>query len=371
MNVALTGSDGFLSWHIRCFAKTMHGVNLTLLNREILADSKKSLSLLRDVDIIIHTAGVNRGDSEKHIYYGNLKCASQLADAIGKLNRKITVVNCNSTYVDKTSAYSRSKREASRFLEGVCTQSNSRFIDFLLPNLFGENGRPFYNSVVATYCYQLANGGKIEVFEDRQIELIHAQDISKKMFAAVSGDMSGQIEISGYKIMVANLAKILTEIASNYEIGIVPDLKDKLTRDLFNTYLSFIPTARRVRKQTEQVDERGALFETIRVEGGYFQSFVSKTAAGKTRGNHFHYTKFERFFVLQGEAVIRLRRLFSDSVAEFRIKGSDTSFIDMPTMWAHSIENVGKEELITSFYAEPLFDPDNSDTFPEEVLIRK
>jgi UDP-2-acetamido-2,6-beta-L-arabino-hexul-4-ose reductase len=156
-------------------------------------------------------------------------------------------------------------------------------------------------------------------------------------------------------------------MATNYRTGVLPDLSDALTRDLFNTYrASTFPQQWPIYPPVNS-DQRGELVETVKATGGQTQVFFSSTRPGFTRGQHYHLGKVERFLVLRGRADIKLRRLFTQDVISFTVSGDHPAIIDMPTMWVHSITNTGPDELVTLFYADELFDPDRPDTYPEEV----
>ncbi|MCB0916895.1 MAG: capsule biosynthesis protein CapF, partial [Actinobacteria bacterium] len=138
-------------------------------------------------------------------------------------------------------------------------------------------------------------------------------------------------------------------------------------RDLFNTYRSYTFPENWPIHPPVNGDQRGELFETVRAQGGEAQVFFSATRPGFTRGQHYHLHKVERFLVLRGTGEIRLRKLFSDEVVAFPVDGSRPAIVDMPTMWVHSITNTGSDELVTLFYADDIYDPNDPDTYPEEV----
>jgi UDP-2-acetamido-2,6-beta-L-arabino-hexul-4-ose reductase len=161
---------------------------------------------------------------------------------------------------------------------------------------------------------------------------------------------------------------MLNRMHELYSLGEVPPLTTPFEVNLFNTYRAFrfpemFPIAAQV-----HADERGDLVETVRSHGGTGQSFVSTTAPGKLRGDHYHLHKVERFFVLKGEAEISLRRLLHDDVVTFRLSGDRPAFVDMPTLWVHNIRNVGDTELLTVFWADQLLDQENPDQYPERVV---
>jgi UDP-2-acetamido-2,6-beta-L-arabino-hexul-4-ose reductase len=166
---------------------------------------------------------------------------------------------------------------------------------------------------------------------------------------------------------VTELYDRLREFHAGYQANIYPDLGDPFTAALFNSYRTALYPNGFPRPLKLNTDARGTLFEAVKGGGGG-QTFLSTTLPGVTRGNHFHLNKVERFLVVQGEAVIRIRKVLSDEVWEYRVCGAQPAYVDMPTLHTHSIENVGETELVTLFWTHDLFDPANPDTFADEVL---
>jgi UDP-2-acetamido-2,6-beta-L-arabino-hexul-4-ose reductase len=341
---AITGPNGFLAWHIRCYARALSIGDIQLLSQNNIEDLVSGKQNLNDVDILIHTAGINRSENNELVYLGNLEIAKQISMVIRSTRKSLTVVNCNSIQSRTDSVYGKAKQAASEIIHQACIDTGSRYIDLILPNLYGECGRPHYNSVVATFCHQASRGQEPKIIQDKHLLLINVQDVVKRIMELVSGNFSGIVEFEGINKNVSEIMSLILEMSGTYNSGRVPNLEDKFSREIFNTYLSHIPSDQRLVRQKSRKDERGLLYETLRIESGQVQSFVSRTEPSKTRGNHFHFDKFERFCVVEGEAIIRIRKLLSNDVFEYKVSGQELSFIDMPTLWAHSIENVGSQD---------------------------
>jgi UDP-2-acetamido-2,6-beta-L-arabino-hexul-4-ose reductase len=168
-------------------------------------------------------------------------------------------------------------------------------------------------------------------------------------------------------MLVTAIVKKLLKFRDLYSRGDIPDITDPFDLDLFNTYRSFcFPSHYPIYPQRHS-DQRGELFDCLRAHGGQSQVFCSSTRPGFTRGEHFHLKKVERFLVIRGKAEIALRRLFDDEVIRFAVSGERPAIVDMPTMWAHNITNIGSDDLVTLFWANEILDPENADTYPERV----
>lgn len=365
VNIAVTGPNGFLAWHLRCAVRALHDCDVTLIGRPEFEDRERMAKALEGVDAVIHLAGLNRGASDDEIERVNVELAETLARSIAESGRGIPVVFANSVHVDGDSAFGRSKAQAAEVLR---QQTGGPVADVILPNIFGEHGRPDYNSFVATFCSVIANGQTPHIVEDRDINLLHAQDAAESLLSLAVSASEGETRIDGTATTVRSVLTQLEAIADGYRTGQLPDLGDKFTQDLFNTYRSFTFPDQFPVYPDAMSDPRGRLVEGVRAFGGQAQVFFSSTKPGQTRGEHFHLRKVERFIVLQGTADIQLRRLFTDEVVTFRVSGLKPAIIDMPTMWAHSITNVGDQDLLTLFYADQVFNPQSPDTYREQVV---
>jgi UDP-2-acetamido-2,6-beta-L-arabino-hexul-4-ose reductase len=355
--LAITGADGFLGWHVRVLARALGLPEPKLIGRADLALPERLGSLLSGVDRVLHLAGVNRGDPAE-VTAGNLGLAGQLVAGLRSCaTPPKRVVFANSIQAGNNTPYGESKAGAAALLAEATRWSGSTFDDVLLPNLFGEHGRPHYNSVIATFCRILADGGEPRVDTDRELELQHATDTAARLL--------GRPVPPTVRRTVTQLAVQLTEFATTYRRGEIPALADRFDVRLFNTYRSHLAPG--PFPLTRHTDARGSLVETVKQHGGAGQTFCSSTAPGITRGQHFHLAKVERFVVVRGEAEICLRRVLHDEVIRIRVTGDKPAVVDMPAMWAHNITNVGDGELTTLFWANEIFDPEHPDTHPEAV----
>lgn len=326
--------------------------------------SLDTVAALEGTDRLIHLAGVNRGTAEE-VRAGNIEFAQQLADALRKADKPPTeVVFANSVQAGNDTPYGQAKAEAGEILRAAAEAVGASYLNVALPNIFGEHGRPFYNSVVATFCHLLERGEEPEINKDNELVLLHAQNAAEILVGSVGVESMAGLSS---RQTVSGLLEKLRSIAATYRSGDMPDTSSKLDLDLLNTYRSFrvgqgLPFA-----LERRADARGSFFEVCRSYGGHGQTSFSTTAPGVVRGEHFHLRKIERFVVLSGEAEVSMRRLFTDEVLSFRVNGQSPVAIDMPTLWTHNIKNVGDSELYTMFWTNDIFDPSNPDTIAEAV----
>lgn len=365
LRLGITGGHGFLGWHLRVHVHADPTIEAVPGGRELGDDPQAWTAFVRDKDVIVHLAGMNRGN-EADIEVTNVRLTSALIAACDQEGVRPHVIFANSTHVDRDSAYGRSKRRSAELLEDWTARCGARFTNLVIPGAFGEHGRPYYNSVVSTFCHQMANGETPRIHEDREIELVHAQALAAQVIAATREGRTGTVRVIGQVTRVRPLLDRLHHLANDYRSKLLPSVSDPFDLALFNTFRSYLFPGHYPVSLERRADDRGALFEVVRTRHGG-QCFFSTTRPGVTRGNHYHTAKIERFLVAQGEAVIRLRRLYTKDIVEFRVSGDRPSYIDMPTFHTHHITNVGAGELLTLFWAHEVFDPNRPDTYSEPV----
>jgi len=362
--VVIVGGYGFLGWHLRCRLHALTDDDIGVLGSEDMLDPDRAAATLAAADVVFHVAGTNRA-AEVGVYEGNLAAAGQMIAALQVRDSKPDVIYAGSIHATSSTPYGRGKADAAARLAAWANDAGAAFAEVRLPNLFGEHGRPHYNSVVATFCHELAQGGSPRVDENAQLALLHAQDAAQHLMDAAGS--TGLVSTDGSRRSVTWLRDRLTHFAAVYAKGDIPDLTNRFDRNLFNTYRSYcFPSAYPMHPKLYS-DTRGRLFECVRSHGGEGQTFVSSSRPGATRGEHFHLNKVERFLVLSGVGQIALRKLFDDCVLRFEVRGDEPEFVDMPTMWVHSITNTGDGDLQTLFWSSELFEPERSDTFAETV----
>lgn len=367
-NVLITGSDGMIGWHLRAWLLTRGDhVNVIPCNRKQFADDVYLCDAIEKADAIVHLAGMNRGEEEE-IVQTNIGLAQRITEICQQLDCRPHIIYSSSTHIDGDSRYGYSKRVAGETFDAWATQEDAHFLNLVLPHVFGEHGKPFYNSAVSTFAHQLANGQTPEVSGDGQVELLHAHDVAQIIWDSIEDSSVGELRPHGCKMSVTELLERLGRLSDRYFDGVIPETNEPIDLKLFNTLRSYIPYENRAVDLTLHGDERGNLFEAARADG-QGQVFVSTSHPGITRGEHFHFRKVERFLVIQGQAKIRMRRVLTDDVITYDVSGDKQQAIDIPTLHTHNITNVGDTPLLTLFWAGEHFDPDNSDTYPMIVEI--
>ncbi|MCL3862918.1 NAD-dependent epimerase/dehydratase family protein [Actinotalea sp. K2] len=362
MKVLLTGAAGFLGWHTRAHLRAMTGHDVVAVTRASWGDLT---TLMRGVDAIIHVAGVNRA-TDLEVEQGNLRLAQDVAAAALASGSSPRIVYTNSIQAGNGTSYGVGKGAAADALSAAAGQLGSAFVDVRLPNLFGEHGRPRYNSFVATFVHAVL-AGEVPEIADRPVDLLHVQGAARALVEALT-TTEDRLDPPGTPTTVLSVFETLRTFNALYATGDIPPLLTDLDIDLFNTLRAARFPEHYPITLSPRSDERGSLVEVVRAHGGQGQTFASTTRPGVTRGEHFHLRKVERFVVIGGTARISLRRLFTDDVVSFDVNGDAPVAVDMPPLWVHNITNTGGSDLTTLFWTHELFDPAAPDTFPEKVV---
>ena len=372
MKIVITGAGGLIGWHaaVRVYAANcaarFNGLDapydLVTLDHASFEDDATLHAAVTGAEAVLHYAGVNRAPDDV-VEAANPAIAQRLADACSITESRPHVVYANSTHATSDTPYGRSKRIAGEILSGI----GGRYSDLVLPHIFGEGARPRYNNVTATFIEAVIAGDNPEINPEGRVSLLHAGAAAQAALDAVAEGQTGTIRPVSRDIAVTELFELLQLFHADYQGNIYPDLRDPFTVTLFNSYRAALYPDGFPRPLKLNTDARGTLFEAVKGGGGG-QTFLSTTMPGVTRGDHFHLNKVERFLVVQGEAVIRIRKALSDEVWEYRVSGAAPAPVDMPTLHTHSIENVGDTELLTLFWTHDLFDPANPDSFADKVL---
>lgn len=372
MKIVITGAGGLLGWHAasrlharNCasrFKKEAVPFTLSAVDHDAFADPTRLREAVSNADAVLHFAGVNRA-SDEEVEHTNPSIAQALIDACRDVGAAPHIVYANSTHAAGDTPYGRGKRRADEILAG----GPGRYTNLILPHIFGECARPHYNNVTATFIDHVIRGETPQVNPNGRAQLLHAGLAAQAAIEAVLDGTTGDLAPASRPIGVPELLEKLLRFHRAYEANIYPDLTDPFEVALFNSYRAALYPGGFPRPLNLNSDPRGVLFEAVKGGSGG-QTFLSWTKPRVTRGDHFHLQKVERFLVLEGEAVIRIRRVLHDAIWEYPVSGENPAVVDMPTLHSHSIENVGQQPLLTLFWTHDIFDPAAPDTYADTVL---
>jgi UDP-2-acetamido-2,6-beta-L-arabino-hexul-4-ose reductase len=389
IKVGITGQSGFIGTHLYNWLN-LKKEEIALIMFEDLFFSKitELENFVRKCDVIVHLAALNRHSDPIIIYDTNTKLVRQLIDACEKTNSKPHILFSSSTQEENENSYGRSKREGRQLLEDWAIRNNASFTGLIIPNVFGPFGNPHYNSVIATFCYQLTHNEEPRIKVDGEMRLIYVGELVETIYNKIKDKRKkikgstgrgeekkgrrGEVEtcriLHTYIKRVSEILEILQGFKNNYfKEGIFPDLNDKFVFNLFNTFVCYIDHQKFFPFPLKlNSDERGIYVETVKLNSGGQVSF-STTRPGITRGNHYHTRKAERFAVIKGRARIEFRRIGTDKLLTFELNGEKPSFVDMPIWHTHNITNIGTNDVYTIFWINEPYNQNDPDTYYERV----
>jgi UDP-2-acetamido-2,6-beta-L-arabino-hexul-4-ose reductase len=371
--VLVTGAKGFLGRNLTARLKLRADVRL--LTHELDDAAEELPRRAAAADVVFHLAGVNRPRDPVEYAAGNAGSAAELCRALARRAAPPQIIFSSSIQAELDNPYGRSKRAAEAIFRRFARRSGALLAVFRLKNLFGKWCRPNYNSVTATFCHNIARGLPITISDPTQeISLSHVDDVTAAMLAEM--DLPGHHprcivaadRIPSRTITLGELAERILAFRDMRRTLRLPDFSDRFNRQLYGTYMSYLEPEQAEYGLEALRDRRGSLAELLKSAGGG-QIFVSRTAPGVTRGNHYHHLKAEKFIVLAGEGLIRLRQVESDEIHEYRVRGEDYRVVDILPGFVHSITNIGQDDLVTLFWSDEIFDPARADTHPMPVDI--
>lgn len=367
--VLITGAAGFVGKNMVGALKRRDDIQLILVDVD--TDPAVLDAGLAKADLIYHLAGVNRPKDESEFVTGNTGLTERMLARIEDLGRTPTFVITSSTQAELGNPYGRSKKAAEDAVLEFNRKTGAPVCIYRLPGIFGKWSRPNYNTVVATFCHNIARGLEIAISDpNRELDLVYIDDVITAFLRHLEEDPDAGCQrytvSRTFRVMLGDLAARIRSLHEIRRTLVVPDLADDFMKCLHATYLSFLPEDEFSYPVALNTDRRGWLFELIKSEH-FGQIFVSKTLPGITRGNHYHDTTLEKFCVIQGQGVIRFRPLEEKKILEYQVDDRQIKVVDIPPGYTHSIENTGAGEMICLFWANQIFDPANPDTYFCEV----
>ncbi len=380
MRLLITGAKGFVGknliaqlHNIKDGKVKKDGLTSELTLYEYDMDTNPELLDLytKDCDFVFHLAGVNRPKDENEFMEGNFGFTSVLLQSLKKNGNKAPVLITSSIQAALDNPYGRSKKAGEDLLLDYGRENGVKTLVYRLPNVFGKWCRPNYNSAVATFCHNIANGLSIQINDpNTDMKLVYIDDVVEEFLRALQGQENREGDFCSvpvvHAVKLGEIADLLYSFRESRKTLSVPKLDNPFEKALYSTYLSYLPKDQFSYPLKMNIDERGSFTEIIRTpDRGQFSVNISKP--GITKGNHWHHTKNEKFVVVSGKGLIRFRKIGGDEVIDYHVSGENIEVVDIPTGYTHSIVNEGETDLVTFMWCNECFDPDRPDTYFEEV----
>ncbi len=370
LRVLVTGCDGFIGRNLRVRFREHPGIEAILVDRKTSAHALQQG--IAACDAVVHLAGANRPEDPAEFGLVNCDLTARLATMIAASDRNIPVLFASSTQAVSDTEYGRSKRGGEEALLSLIPDATKRVHIFRLPNVFGKWSRPNYNSVVATYCHNIARGLPIVIHDPTSpLTLVYIDDLIDTFMAILTEDSQGRPFPDGphrlvqplYTTTVGELATQLHSFHKARQELSVDRVGTGLRRALYATYLSFVPPQDFSYAIERHVDPRGVFAEVLRTtDSGQVSYFTANR--GVTRGGHYHHSKSEKFLVVQGTARFGFRHAFTGEAVTLETSASSPRVVDTVPGWAHDVTNIGDSELVVLVWASELFNRELPDTVP-------
>ena len=370
--ILVTGTNGFIGKNL---AVRLNELPNTTIVSFVRGDDIVRLSqLVAWVDAVIHLAGENRPADLAAFSQVNVELTSALCDAISKeyaaTGRHVPLVLTSSTQAERDNPYGRSKLAAEQALHALAQATGNPCITFRLPGVFGKWCKPNYNSVVATFCHNLARGLPIQINDpDALVRLVYVDDVIDALLSALEHPLPGFIQAAvepEYGITLGELVAQISAFADCRTSLMSERVGVGLVRALYATYVSYLPSENFSYELPQHADPRGVFVEMLKTQdSGQFSYFTARP--GVTRGGHYHHTKTEKFLVVKGEALFRFRHLLTNESVELLTSDTSPQIVDTIPGWTHDITNVGDDEMIVILWANENFDRNKPDTVSTKI----
>ena len=374
MKVLVTGSDGFIGKNL--VTRLSEGYEVEILRFTKSHNEIALPDLISEADFIFHLAGVNRPVDVTEFSVGNIELTRKLAGLLTDRGRQIPIVFASSIQAEQDNPYGQSKRAAEDALLAYRGTANSPVYIYRLPNVFGKWCRPNYNSVVATFCHNIARDVPIAINDaTASVSLVYVDDLLEEFIRVVQHHAAGggMALLGPYRDVAPIYATTVGELAAT--IRSFKQSRASLTTDrvgigflraLYSTYISYLPSETFAYSIPKHVDPRGEFAEILKTpDCGQFSYLTAHP--GVTRGSHYHHSKSEKFLVIRGRARFRFRQILSGEMVEIETSEDALQIVETVPGWAHDITNVGDSELIVMLWANEVFDRNRPDTYACKV----
>ncbi|MDT8993087.1 NAD-dependent epimerase/dehydratase family protein [Curvibacter sp. APW13] len=366
MRVLITGADGFIGRNLRLRLTEAGYDDVQCVTRATSQDELRSY--LGEADFVFHLAGVNRPQDPSEFMQGNADLTQRICSALESAKRPATIVLASSMQATADNAYGHSKRMAEQIVWSHGAKTGGRVHVFRLPNVFGKWARPNYNSVVATFCHNVARGLPVQVHDGQaKLTLTYIDDVLDRFLALLHGadpapDAHGcEVVTPQYSTTVAGLLSQIEAFRDARDSLMMPPVGRGLVRALYSTYVSYLPSDRFSYLLPCHEDARGVFVEMLKTpDCGQFSYLTAHP--GVTRGGHYHHSKTEKFLVIKGQARFRFRHMQTGQMHELETRGEKPMVVETVPGWTHDITNIGTDEMIVMLWANEVFDRDRPDT---------
>ena len=370
MNILITGSDGFVAKNLIFSLRERDKYKIFEFNRSHNVDDIKKY--INDIDVVVHLAGENRPKDPKMFKKTNIGLSKEICKIIQETNKSIPIIFSSSTQATEQNLYGLSKHEAEKIFRNFSLNSDTTVIAYRFCGIFGKWSKPNYNSVISTFCFNIANDLPIKISDpDQSLKLSYIDDV----VVAIIDKIDNIEKFDGFNILesefiyeenLKDIADLIQSFKESRKNLLLKKVGTNFNRALYSTYLSYVRPENFSYKLKENKDERGVFVEMLKtVDSGQFSFFTAHP--GITRGGHYHHSKNEKFLVLKGKAHFKFKNIITSQKYEILTSDALPEVVDSVPGWSHDITNIGDEDMIVMIWANELFNEKKPDTIPYKI----
>ena len=362
MNVLIIGSDGFIGKNLYHRLLSQKKINLYLITKK--TSQKYFKEYIYKSDVIFHFAGSNREYEKKKFTENNFLLTKKICKILKKKSKKTKLIYTSTSHIKKKNYYGISKKKAELELIKLDKKLVNLYI-FRLPNIFGKWSKPNYNSVVATFCNNTINKKKLNIIQDKKIKFLYIDTLIDNFLKLLKNKKNTKIfhEIKNYtEISVKKLAKKIETFHEKLSQSEIPNIKNNFDKNLYSTYLSYVDQNKAYYKIIRNKDQRGQFVELFKNKSIGQVSFFSINK-NKIRGQHYHDSKIEKFFLIKGKAKFEFLNIITKKKYSITISEKNNKIIFTLPGWSHKIKNIGGEKALFVVWANEIFDINKPDTY--------
>lgn len=381
MKILVTGSKGFVGKNLIETLKTIkdgkyktdfldNKIDIYEYDRDCTSDELKAFT--KDCDFVVHLAGINRPKDISEFYIGNRGSLEQLCEFLKENKNHCPILVSSSIQVGRDNDYAKSKKEGEDYIIEFGKNFGNPIYIYRFANLFGKWCKPNYNSVIATWCYNITHHLEIQISDEKiELPLCYIDDVIEEIIRCIEGQPTMKVNDYYtvqpiYNMTLGRIRDLLYSFKNSRTSLSISNQNDAFIKKLYATYISYLPEKEFSYPLKMNIDSRGSFTEFIKTEE-HGQVSINISKPGVIKGQHWHHTKNEKFLVVSGQGTIQFRKIGDNEIFEYKVSGDKLEVIDIPTGYTHNIINTGDTDLVTVMWANEMFDPSKPDTFYEEV----
>jgi len=366
MNILITGANGFIGKNLIAQLRNESGID-EIYTYDINTNPFLLDDYCKNADFVYHLAGINRPTDNAEFMKGNYVFAFTLLNTLKKYNNNCPIMMASSIQALLDNPYGKSKKAGEDLMRKYSIETGAQVYIYRFPNVFGKWCKPNYNSVVSTFCHNISNDLPVHIDDPSYIiTLAYIDDVVEELIRSTKGKENRKGDFCEipiiYKVALGEIALLIYSFKDGRNTLIIPKVSDEFTKKLYSTYLSYLQEDMFCYDLKMNIDNRGSFTEFIKTEDSG-QISVNIAKPGIIKGNHWHHTKHEKFLVVSGSGVIRLRNIYCDKILEYFVTDEKMEVVDIPAGYTHNIENLGKTDMVTIMWVNESFNKDKPDTY--------